>query len=89
MFTPQKKPSFLSYFLLPNFIMLDPKLDPRIIVAHKNAIIRGDPGYVDPITGYWVMTADSLKTRGYCCGAGCRHCPWPPDVQRKAGRTNS
>jgi len=32
--------------------------------------------YQDPITGYSVMTAAYLADRGYCCGQGCRHCPW-------------
>ncbi len=26
--------------------------------------------------GYWVMTAQFLRQRGYCCGSGCRHCPY-------------
>lgn len=32
--------------------------------------------YRDPATGASVMTADYLDGRGYCCGSGCRHCPW-------------
>ena len=42
--------------------------------------------YEDPDTGFWVMTAATLLERGYCCGNGCRHCPYPPDVQARAGR---
>jgi iron complex transport system substrate-binding protein len=34
--------------------------------------------YIDPITGYDVFTSDYLVERGYCCGNGCRHCPFPP-----------
>jgi hypothetical protein len=26
--------------------------------------------------GRWVFTAHYLKRRGYCCGNGCRNCPW-------------
>ncbi|MBK6546485.1 MAG: hypothetical protein IPO78_07545 [Saprospiraceae bacterium] len=26
--------------------------------------------------GYFVFTADFLKRRGFCCGSGCRHCPY-------------
>jgi iron complex transport system substrate-binding protein len=26
--------------------------------------------------GAFVFTADYLKRRGYCCGSGCRHCPY-------------
>ena len=27
--------------------------------------------------GLMVLTAKFLKDRGYCCGSGCRHCPYP------------
>jgi hypothetical protein len=26
--------------------------------------------------GLMVLTAHFLKRRGYCCGNGCRHCPY-------------
>lgn len=26
--------------------------------------------------GAWVFTASYLTRRGYCCGSGCRHCPY-------------
>jgi Family of unknown function (DUF5522) len=26
--------------------------------------------------GLLVMTADYLRRRGYCCGNGCRNCPY-------------
>lgn len=26
--------------------------------------------------GLMVLTAHFLKKRGYCCGSGCRHCPY-------------
>lgn len=26
--------------------------------------------------GLMVLTAHYLKNRGYCCGNGCRHCPY-------------
>ena len=28
--------------------------------------------------GIRVMTAHFLINRGYCCGNGCRHCPYHP-----------
>jgi len=28
--------------------------------------------------GYRVLTAHFLINRGYCCGNGCRHCPYHP-----------
>lgn len=26
--------------------------------------------------GFMVLTAHYLSARGYCCGNGCRHCPY-------------
>lgn len=54
--------------------------------AHDQAVAAGRPMYADPATGYLVFTAAALATRGYCCGSGCRHCPYPPEEQRRAGR---
>ena len=53
---------------------------------HQAACKRGDNSYRDPQSGFFVLTAHYLSGRGYCCGAGCRHCPYPPDEQEKAGR---
>lgn len=43
---------------------------------HREAIEAGKPTYVDPETGYPVITAAFLEKRGYCCHSGCRHCPY-------------
>ncbi|GAB5586084.1 hypothetical protein Unana1_00984 [Umbelopsis nana] len=32
--------------------------------------------YIDPATGYTVMTELSHLSRGFCCGNACRHCPY-------------
>lgn len=61
-------------------------LPPHVERIHVAACKRGDNGYVDPQTGLMVLTAHYLEKRGYCCGAGCRHCPYPPDEQARAGR---
>lgn len=53
---------------------------------HEAAVARNERFYRDPDTGLWVQTALSLGARGHCCGNGCRHCPYPPEEQRKAGR---
>jgi hypothetical protein len=45
------------------------------IQAHREAMERGEPGYADPTTGYFVFTAAHLATRE-CCECGCRHCPY-------------
>jgi iron complex transport system substrate-binding protein len=44
---------------------------------HAHACAHGRPSYTDPATGFNVFTADFLTRRGYCCGYGCRHCPYP------------
>lgn len=54
--------------------------------AHDAAVAAGQAGYLDPTTGLFVMTAAFLDERGWCCGNGCRHCPWPAEEQRRAGR---
>jgi len=48
----------------------------EIIDAHGAAMAAGEPGYADPVTGYYVMTAQTHAQRGFCCDNGCRHCPY-------------
>ena len=46
--------------------------------------------YIDPDTGYRVFTEYSHKQRGWCCGSGCRHCPYGHlNVKVSSQRTNS
>jgi Family of unknown function (DUF5522) len=58
------------------------RLDPghprraEILAAHAAALASGQPGYLDPDTGLFVLTAGFLADRGTCCGRGCRHCPY-------------
>lgn len=47
-----------------------------ILVAHDAAMQAGEPGYLDPLTGLFVMTAAHHWDRGSCCNSGCRHCPY-------------
>ena len=42
----------------------------------KNKLKESQDFYFDKITGYKVFTERFLKKRGYCCGSGCRHCPY-------------
>jgi hypothetical protein len=64
--------------LVPHPARLNPaRPDYRAILdAHERAVRRGDPGYADPATGLYALTAVTLWDRGTCCGTGCRHCPW-------------
>jgi hypothetical protein len=58
------------------------RLDPahprhgEILAAHRAALEAADPGYIDPGTGLFVLTAAYLADRGTCCDQGCRHCPY-------------
>jgi hypothetical protein len=61
-------------------------LKPEAQRAHDTAERRNQTGYMDPHTGLLVLTASYLLERGHCCGAGCRHCPYPTDEQNRAGR---
>lgn len=36
---------------------------------------KNEDFYLDA-DGFTVMTAHYLLKRGYCCGNGCRHCPY-------------
>lgn len=48
----------------------------EILAAHAAALAAGEPGYPDPETGLFVLTAGFLAARERCCGSGCRHCPY-------------
>jgi hypothetical protein len=59
-----------------------PRETPRraeLLAAHEAALAAGDAGYLDPVTGLFVLTAGFLADRGTCCGRGCRHCPYLDD----------
>jgi hypothetical protein len=53
----------------------DPNHD-EILAAHAVALEQGQAGYLDPVTGLFVLSAAYLSGRGYCCEQGCRHCPY-------------
>ncbi|HVA60116.1 MAG TPA: DUF5522 domain-containing protein [Mycobacteriales bacterium] len=62
----------------PHPSRLDPA-DPQfqqILEAHAAALASGSPGYLDPVSGLFVLTAVYLRDRGTCCERGCRHCPY-------------
>lgn len=53
------------------------------MARHHEAIAQNRPSYRDPVTGFTVFTATFLADRGYCCGSGCRHCPYEPSANRR------
>ncbi|KAF6274433.1 hypothetical protein mRhiFer1_001798 [Rhinolophus ferrumequinum] len=50
--------------------------DRRIADLHAAACAAGQLSYVDPATGYMVLTRVAHLQRGKCCGSACRHCPY-------------
>ena len=56
---------------------------------HDRAVAAGHPVYADPCSGYLVMTSATLLARGHCCGSMCRHCPYPTEERRRAGRLDA
>jgi len=43
---------------------------------HKFACEQGLDTYIDPASGFTVLTSQALIKRGVCCGNNCRHCPF-------------
>jgi hypothetical protein len=52
------------------------ELDRETLRLHDEACARGEDTYVDPATGYRVITEVRHRHRGDCCGNKCRHCPF-------------
>ncbi|MGF1533932.1 MAG: DUF5522 domain-containing protein [Bernardetiaceae bacterium] len=50
----------------------------RVMPAVGDPLEEGLHYYTE--NGYWVFTTYYHLLRGYCCGSGCRHCPYgcPP-----------
>jgi hypothetical protein len=54
--------------------------------APLNKLIEGIDYYLDG--GRWVLTEWFFLKRGYCCGSGCRHCPFDHVNVKKNARRN-
>jgi len=52
------------------------KFPGSIAQTHKRACKAKQNHYIDPTTGYKVLTEFYLLKRGFCCSSGCRHCPY-------------
>lgn len=44
----------------------------------NKTVLQPDDYYIDSATGFMVFTENYHLKRGYCCGSGCRHCPFEP-----------
>jgi len=53
----------------------------------KQNIIEGIDFYYTP-EGYMVLTESYHLERGYCCGNGCRHCPFDFDCVPEPKRSD-
>lgn len=60
----------------PSRLPLDHPRRTEILAVHAAALADDQPGYLDPDTGLFVLTAGFLAARGTCCDRGCRHCPY-------------
>jgi hypothetical protein len=45
--------------------------------GYDDGLTEGDNYYMSK-QGYRVMTEKYLRERGWCCGNGCKHCPYQP-----------
>ncbi len=45
----------------------------------KQELIENLDYYLE--NGLYVFTEVYHLKRGYCCGSGCRHCPYPQEIQ--------
>ena len=72
------RPPLPEALLTPHPERLDPSAAgyDQILEIHAAACARGEDGYLDPVSGLFVMTAQYHWARGECCGTGCRHCPY-------------
>ncbi|MBU3629664.1 DUF5522 domain-containing protein [Polynucleobacter sp. AP-Melu-500A-A1] len=43
---------------------------------HRATCDAGRDTYIDPVSGYQVLTSKALLKQGACCGNSCRHCPY-------------
>jgi len=46
----------------------------KISESKSEKLVEGVDFYFE--NGLMVLTEHFLKKRGYCCGNGCRHCPY-------------
>jgi hypothetical protein len=65
---------FLNKSGLPAFIALKLAMCKDTSTVQQPPLQEGVDYYIE--NGYWVFTQHYLLKRGWCCGNGCRHCPY-------------
>lgn len=53
----------------------------------NNNIVEGEDYYFNE-DGYIVLTEKYHLEKGYCCGNGCKHCPYDYDAVPEPKRSN-
>ena len=53
----------------------------------NNNIVEGEDYYFND-DGYIVLTEKYHLEKGYCCGNGCKHCPYDYDAVPEPKRSN-
>lgn len=51
----------------------------------NNQLTEGVDYYIE--NGLWVFTGAYHLKRGYCCGSGCRHCPYSCQLLADQGQS--
>jgi hypothetical protein len=53
------------------------RVEPAETANKRENFVEGVDYYFE--NGLMVLTAHFLLERGFCCGNGCRHCPYPTE----------
>ena len=56
----------------------------RVAALAEPELVEGEDYVMDG--PYLVLTAAYLLKRGYCCGNGCRNCPWDEQSEESSAR---
>jgi len=56
---------------------------------NHSACEDGKDTYIDPSSGYQVLTSEALLKKGKCCGNSCRHCPYGHINVESSGDTHT
>jgi len=54
-------------------------------IKFSDGLVQGVDFILSP-EGYRIMSEKYLRDRGYCCGNGCKNCPYFPKATK--GNTN-
>jgi hypothetical protein len=63
-----------TFFLSGRFGIMNSLNEKVDTPSQSQSLVEGVDYYIE--NGYWVLTEHFLRKRGYCCGSGCRHCPY-------------